>query len=345
MSKKNSKKREVPGPYGLKSELYKALIEKKRSLNTLTKCLRNEIDRRMKPRKWKKSRTKMLKKVKKPNVQQIRPIALLNISYKVYMSLMKNEMEEHIETNDEQTETQAGFTKGGRMEDNIFILQYCIERSFKNKKGLVVVAVDFSKAYDSIKREELIKVMMDYKMHPDVIQSVADVYREDTTVIDLGYEINEELEVTSGIKQGCTGSTSLFKLITYKIIKELQNLGGGFKDECLDINCLFYADDGLLLAKDIDTARMMINSLIDICNKFGLKINKDKSSILTYNLEHNLEEIAGIKIEDNIKYLGIIIDNKKDMFKTQRNITIKKAEKLAKLTHSVIAKSCNKNNY
>ena len=70
------------------------------------------------------------------------------------MSLVKNEIEEHLEENRELKETQAGFTTGGRIEDNIFILQYLVEEAYKMKKSLIVISVDFKKAYDSIKREK-----------------------------------------------------------------------------------------------------------------------------------------------------------------------------------------------
>ena len=45
------------------------------------------------------------------------------------MSLMKDEIEEHMKENRIIEESQAGFTEGGRIEDNIFILQYCVEET------------------------------------------------------------------------------------------------------------------------------------------------------------------------------------------------------------------------
>ena len=42
--------------------------------------------------------------------------------------------------------------------------------------------------------------MKDYRIHPDLIQTVAQVYQGDTTKMEIGEEIVEEMEVTSGIK-------------------------------------------------------------------------------------------------------------------------------------------------
>ena len=88
----------------------------------------------------------MQKKVRKPTVKELRPIALTNISYKLFMSLVKNEIEERIKENRELEETQEGFTTGGRIEDNIFILQYLVEESYKKKKSSIVISIDFKKS-------------------------------------------------------------------------------------------------------------------------------------------------------------------------------------------------------
>ena len=53
------------------------------------------------------------------------------------------------------------------------------------------------------------------------------------------------MNITSGIKQGCTGSTTLFKLITYEIIKELEKNGERLEMDANLPNSLFFADDSL----------------------------------------------------------------------------------------------------
>lgn len=81
---------------------------------------------------------------------------------------------------------------------------------------------------------------------------------------------------------------------------------------------------------------------MDIGERYGLKINKDKCNILIYNLKLDITEIEGIQIMDKIKYLGITIENKRNIFSAQKKIAIEKAEKMANMTYPIIAKSCNK---
>ena len=55
--------------------------------------------------------------------------------------------------------------------------------------------------------------------------------------------------MNSGIRQGCTGSTTLFKIVTFKIMQKFEELNRGFKDENFNLTSLFYADDGMLMAE------------------------------------------------------------------------------------------------
>ena len=123
-------------------------------------------------------------------------------------------------------ENQLGFTKGGRIEDNIFTIQYIAEKACREKKKLILIAVDYSKAYDSIDRNKMIETLIEYKIHPEIIDAIIQLYQGDYTKIKVG-DTESKIDITSGIKQGCTLSSTLFKLITYRIIKELEEKGRG----------------------------------------------------------------------------------------------------------------------
>ena len=128
----------------------------------------------------------------------------------------------------------------------------------------------------------------------------------------MGNTIKElKIPIESGIKQGCTGSTTLFKLITYIIIKEMEEKGEGFDNNICKINTLFFADDGLQLSTTIEAATRNIKILTEISKSFGLEINKNKSNIIIYNMNHQPDNIVGIKVTNSIKYLGITNKYKK----------------------------------
>lgn len=59
-------------------------------------------------------------------------------------------LEEHIENSEKKEEEQVGFSERGRIVNNLLILMYCVEMSYRIKKPLIVISMDFSKAYDSV---------------------------------------------------------------------------------------------------------------------------------------------------------------------------------------------------
>ena len=54
---------------------------------------------------------------------------------------------------------------------------------------------------------------------------------------------------------------------------------------------------------------VLIRKINEISSELGMKINKDKSMILTINTDDN-GEIEGILPADSIKYLGITVPRK-----------------------------------
>ena len=57
--------------------------------------------------------------------------------------------------------------------------------------------------------------MKDDKIHPDLINTVANLYTGNHTVINIGNMDKIKMDISSGIKQGCTASTSLLKVVTF----------------------------------------------------------------------------------------------------------------------------------
>ena len=271
----------------------------------------------------------------------MRPIALTDVSYKLFMTILGKKIDRHILENNKRMETQADFTTGSMIEDNLFTLQYCIEGCYKLKRPLIVTCLDYSKAFDSIRRGKIIEVLIHYKIHYKIIDAIANIYRNDYTEVQFG-EIRREIEITSGIRQGCTGSTILFKIVTYMIMAELDRRGTGYNDEHIKIKSLFFADDALLLSHSLEEAKENLDIITDVSREFGLEINIEKSNVLIFNLKDQPEYLGNIKVVPKVKYLGIEIDNKRNYFKTQRDKIIQKAWKMANITYSVIERSCNK---
>ena len=93
------KGKKAAGCDGLKPELYKALAGSEVVIEALERGFGRVLELGEVPEGWKRSRTVMMPKKKRPNVADLRPIAMTDISYKMLMSILRERLEEHIEVN------------------------------------------------------------------------------------------------------------------------------------------------------------------------------------------------------------------------------------------------------
>ena len=120
--------------------------------------------------------------------------------------------------------------------------------------------------------------------------------------------------------------------------------GLGFRNEHFYIPALFYADDGLILSNDRREMEIMMQQIRELVDECGLNISQLKSECLIINgrKDEVVEEVDNIKVVTSIKYLGIIVTNKRNYFKKhmERNVNI--ARKMSNMAFSIIARSCDK---
>ena len=99
------------------------------------------------------------------------------------MGLVKDKLVQHLDRKGMISDYQAGFTGGRRLEENLFIVRYCIEETYRLGRELVVVSIDFEKAFDSVERVALVRALKYYGCDLRLIEVVMDIYMGDTTEI------------------------------------------------------------------------------------------------------------------------------------------------------------------
>ena len=121
-----------------------------------------------------------------------------------------------------------------------------------------------------------------------------------------------EIEVTSGIRQGCTSSTFFFKIMTFVIIENLEEVGVPFEVDDIEIISQWYCDDSTIIANSVEAARTNIRIVRRISRELGLEINEDKSKILIYKKGISNRYIEGIEVVNKVKYLGLEVGNERN---------------------------------
>ena len=105
------------------------------------------------------------------------------------------------------------------------------------------------------------------------------MYEGDKTTIRLG-KMKKTIEVTSGIRQGCSISTLLFKMVTFTIIEQLRERAKPYKIGVYNGNSLWLADDAVIIAKDEETLLKTLRILEREGKKNGLELNEEKMNVM-----------------------------------------------------------------
>lgn len=78
-------------------------------------------------------------------------VTLLNTMYKIYMMVLEDRLEREMEEKGMLPHSQVGFRKGMSAIDNIYILNYAVNREKQREgEGIWALFVDIKSAFDSV---------------------------------------------------------------------------------------------------------------------------------------------------------------------------------------------------
>ena len=189
------------------------------------------------------------------------------------------------------------------------ILEYT-ER--KNISGLLV-AIDFQKAFDSIKRSFMVKALSAFNFGPSLIHWIQTFYKNITsTVMNNGYTTTP-FQILRGVRQGDPLSPYLF-IICLEILainirrnKEIQGIVVDNEEIKLEI----FADDLTSFLRDGASLNALLGTIECFTLYSGLKINYDKTEVMLLgNQKLNPATLAtcsgkDITIKKAVKILGV----------------------------------------
>ena len=94
----------------------------------------------------------------------------------------------------------------------------------------------------------------------------------------------------------------------------------------------------MLMATRIREMEQMIEVLMEVAEVAGLKINVGKCKMMIFQSRKNLtiNLIREIDVVNELKYLGVIINNTSGCFIRHKEEKIKRARRMATVTHSVV---------
>ena len=304
----------APGEDGVCAEMLKA--EEQVTPQILQRILQDIWDKEDIPSDWKKGViVKLPKKGDLTDCNNWRGITLLSLTSKVFNRIILQRITSAVDNILRQE--QACFRKGRSCIDHIFVLRQILEQSREWNSTLYVAFVDFEKAFDSLHRKSLWKILRHYGIPQKLVDIIKSLYENFECRVTHSNNLTEPFKVNTGVKQGCILSPVLFSLAIDWIMKNVtQGKRQGLQWTLTSVlEDLDYADDLGLLANRHQDIQHKTDHLSATASKIGLKVNTKKTQVLRINGNNNNPvTISRRPIEDVevFNYLGSMVTTSGD---------------------------------
>lgn len=248
-------------------------------------------------------------------MDNLRPISLLNVDYKIFTQIMANRLKTGI--GNIVSEHQSGFLKDRSIHNNIrLVLDLLDYRDLIDDPGFILF-LDFYKAFDCVEHPFILKTLEFFGFGTKFIEMIKMMYTDITSSVALPGGTTPRFQINRGVKQGCPCSPSLFILVAEILsiyiknsleLKPLNVLG-----KSLIITQL--ADDTTIFVKNGEQIPIAIEKVENFSKASGLKLNIKKCELMALQ-EYPNAELHGIPVKSEIKYLGIVLskDWKKERY-------------------------------
>lgn len=252
-----------------------------------------------------------------------RPITLLNTDYRILAKVLANRLSPEMAAT--IGPEQTAFLPGRLIGDNIIFMQLLpsLLRSNGSLADLnlaskaVVAFLDFRKAYDTVLRPFLYKVLEAKGVGKDFTHWVMLLLSETCTSARVNGYISKPVEYEAGLRQGCPLAPILYLFVAEALmcwLKECPSVGVTITPNNI-VHGLQFADDSWPLLRDLasQTIGRFLDTMVTFSHATNQHINRDKTHFLPVGDITTWgslpETVHGIKVVPMTKALGVHYTN------------------------------------
>ena len=241
-----------------------------------------------------------------------RPISILPKLSKIIEKCLKSRLVHYFTRNNLFNSVQFGFLAEKSTQDAILHLTEKIYKNLHDKLSTLAVYIDFSKCFDTLNRDILIKKLELYGVRGLPLELFKSYLQNRYQAVKINSTISDFKLINAGVPQG-----SVLGPILYLIyVNELPYISDQFST-CLfadDTTLIFESENKYDLFNKCDSG---VNLFFQWCCANRLSINISKTNLMLFSNILSPIDIADvhmncIKIDyvSSIRFLGVIIDDK-----------------------------------
>lgn len=228
-----------------------------------------------------------------------RGISVSAILSQIQDFVMQQRATEYVESNNIRAVVQCGFRKGHGTLDALFTMQHLISKAVFEKSPLYVCYVDFAKAFDMVRREEMLSRAQQLGMGGRFLAALEQWFTNTKLQVDVNGVSGDPFPTFRGTKQGGRLSPLCFGLFVEQLheLIQLKLPGAGPMVGNLRVPDIMYADDIKLLACTAHELQQLLDVLHVFCCLFDMKVNvsPQKTCIVLYGtagVEHSSSPVV-----------------------------------------------------
>jgi hypothetical protein len=296
---------------GINGKLLCDLLTNSAFMKCMTNVVNDSLQKSVMPRALKRSVVTPKAKARVlSEPKSFRPVNNLPVIEKIIERVVFNRLLSHVTVNELLSECQYGFRQSHSTESAVLDITHRIIEAFEDGKCLILVSLDFRRAFETVNRNVLCEKMKIYGCSERVVAWFKDYLADREQVVKYNGEYSLPRTVVNGLPQGSKLSNLLFILFVNDIEKQLKGA-----------DVTMFADDTLLVVEceKVEEGIAIMNqnlSMVDDWMRFNsMAMNIEKCTAMVVNASSdaacngiNFCDMP-IKIVKSLRYLGVIIDN------------------------------------